>query len=83
VPLLINEMLAAIIKKEVRKMVVSKPALSAGSTKISISKTLLNRGITEEKILELETKGLLRKHGIKKCEKGRYIEYFWYKNSGQ
>jgi hypothetical protein len=60
-------------------MGVSKPVLSAGSPKISISKTLLKRGITEEKILELETRGLLKKHGIKKCEKGRYIQYYWYK----
>ena len=65
------------------KLDEQKPALPVRQTKISISTTLLNRGITEEKILELESKDLLRKHGINKCENGRYIEYFWYKNSGQ
>ena len=47
--------------------------------KISISETLQKRGITEKEILELEERGLLKKHGIKKCAEGRYIQYYWFK----
>lgn len=66
-------------KKKERKMEGRKPALPAGRQKIFISKTLHKRGITEEKIVELESRGLLKTHGIYKNAEGRYIQYLWYK----
>jgi hypothetical protein len=47
--------------------------------KISISKTLQNRGLTEEIILDLESRGLLRKYGINKSAEDKYIQFYWFK----
>jgi hypothetical protein len=55
--------------------------LSTDRKKISISETLRKRGITEEKILELESLGLLKKYGINKTSESRYIQFLWYKDN--
>jgi hypothetical protein len=66
-----------------KKLEEQEPTCPIGRQKISISKTLRKRGLTEEEILKLESFGLLRKYGINKSAESRYIEYFWYKNTGQ